>query len=245
MGAFHVQLCGSLVVEADGVRLESKLPGRQGRLLFGYLVVNDDRSISRDELVTAAWGDDVAPEGDVLSPVLSKIRKVVGAERIQGRTEIRFVGGSDHTVDVRSALDGLHRAEYHVMNREWAAAWTPAHNAYAIAKRRFLLGLEAPWIDEWRRRLDDVCVRGLHLFARSGLGLGDTALPHAENAARTMIEMAPFNENGYRVLMEVLEAEGDRPGALLVYEDLRRLLRDEMGIDPSPSVQEIYVRLLG
>jgi SARP family transcriptional regulator, regulator of embCAB operon len=245
MGGFRVQLCGSLAVEADDVRLDAKLPGRQGKLLLGYLVVNDDRALPRDELIAAAWGDDAVPEGDVLSPVLSKLRKVVGQERIQGRSEIRFVGGIDCAVDVQTALEALHRAEYHVMQSDWADAWNPAHSAYHISKRRFMLGLEAPWIEEWRRRLDEVCVRALSLFARSGLGLGATALPHAEQAARSMIEMAPFNETGYRLLMEVLEALEDRAGALHVYDDLRRLLRDEMGIDPSPPVQEVYVRLLG
>jgi DNA-binding SARP family transcriptional activator len=245
MSGFRVQLCGRLVIEADGQRIDQKLPGRQGRLLFGYLVMNDDRPLTRDELLAAAWGDGPVPDGDVLSPLLSKLRRVVGSDRIQGRSEVRFIGGDDCFVDVRTALEALHNAEYLAEQKDWTGTWTPAHSAYHIAKRRFMLGLEAPWIDDWRRRLDDVCVRGLYLFARSGLGLGGTALPHSEGAARTMIEMAPFNETGYRILMEVLEAQGNRAPALLVYDNLRRLLREEMGIDPSPAVQEVYVRLLG
>jgi DNA-binding SARP family transcriptional activator len=245
MSSFRVQLCGRLVIEADGERVETQLPGRQGRLLFGYLVVNDDRAVTRDELVMAGWGDGPPSEGDVLSPLLSKLRKVVGADRLQGRSEIRFVGGEDLFVDARAAQESLHRAEYEIQQGNWTGAWTPAHNAYHIAKRRFMLGLEAPWIDDWRRRMDDICVRGLYLFARAGLGLGGTALPHSESAARTMLDMAPFNETGYRVLMEVLDGQGNRAGALLIYDRLRLLLRDELGIDPSPEVQEVYERLLG
>jgi DNA-binding SARP family transcriptional activator len=60
-----------------------------------------------------------------------------------------------------------------------------------------------------------------------------------------MTDLAPFNETGYRVLMEVLEAQGNRAAALLIYDRLRGLLREEMGIDPSPAVREVYVRLLG
>jgi DNA-binding SARP family transcriptional activator len=244
MSTFHVQLCGRLVIEAAGERLEPRLPGRQGRLVFGYLVINDDRALTRDELLAAGWGEDSVPERDVLSPLISKLRRVIGSERIQGRSELRFVG-DDTFIDVRWALGAIHRAEYQAELKDWTAAWGPAHTAYHIAKRRFMLGLDAPWIDEWRRRLDEICARALYLFALSGLGLGGPALQHAERAARTMIEMAPFNETGYRILMEILESQGNRAGALLVYDRLRGLLHEEMGVDPSPALQEVYVRLLG
>jgi DNA-binding SARP family transcriptional activator len=44
--------------------------------------------------------------------------------------------------------------------------------------------------------------------------------------------------------MEILEAQGNRANALLVYDELRHLLREEMGIDPSAPVQDVYQRLL-
>ena len=39
----RIQICGALAVERDGERLDARLPGRQGRLLFTYLVVNRHR----------------------------------------------------------------------------------------------------------------------------------------------------------------------------------------------------------
>jgi len=48
-----VQLCGRFAVELDGKRVEGGLPGRQGRLLFAFLVANRNRTISRDELLEA------------------------------------------------------------------------------------------------------------------------------------------------------------------------------------------------
>ena len=51
----RIQICGALAVERDGERLEARLPGRQGRLLFTYLVVNRHRHIPRDELAEALW----------------------------------------------------------------------------------------------------------------------------------------------------------------------------------------------
>jgi DNA-binding SARP family transcriptional activator len=45
--------------------------------------------------------------------------------------------------------------------------------------------------------------------------------------------------------MEALEQRGNVAEALRVYDRLRVLLRDELGIAPSPAVQSVYRRLLG
>jgi len=55
--ATRIQLCGRLVAEIAGRRIDTDLPGRQGRILFAFLVVNRLRTASRDELVEAVWPD--------------------------------------------------------------------------------------------------------------------------------------------------------------------------------------------
>ncbi len=52
----RIQICGPLAVDYDDQRLDAGLPGRQGRLLFTYLVVNRHRQIPRDELAEALAG---------------------------------------------------------------------------------------------------------------------------------------------------------------------------------------------
>ena len=52
----RIQLCGWLVVEPDGRRVEDALPGTKGRLLFAYLVLNRDRRMSRDQVWICAGG---------------------------------------------------------------------------------------------------------------------------------------------------------------------------------------------
>ena len=50
--ATRIQLCGRLVTELDGRQVGDALPGAKGRLLFAYLVLNRDRRMGRDELLT-------------------------------------------------------------------------------------------------------------------------------------------------------------------------------------------------
>jgi DNA-binding SARP family transcriptional activator len=241
-----IQLCGRLVVRLGARRVEDSLPGAKGRLLLAYLVLNRLRRVDRDELMIAVYGDDAAPDHQPrLSVLLSKLRRVVGPELLAGRSEIELVLSPDAFVDVEAALEALHRAEYHVANGEWAEAWGPAGIAYHVASRPLLQGHDLSWLDEWRRRLDDVRLRGLECFAAARLGLGGPTLPQAETCGRRLIELAPYRETGHRILMEALERRGNVAEALLVYDRLRVLLRDELGIAPSPAVQSVYRRLLG
>jgi DNA-binding SARP family transcriptional activator len=245
-GQARIQLCGRLVVRLGGQRVEDALPGANGRLLFAYLVLNRLRRMDRDELLMAVYGEEAAPDHQPrMSVLLSKLRRAVGPELLSGRSEIELVLAPDAFVDVEAAFEAAHRAESHVANGEWAEAWGPSGVAYYVASRPLLQGHDRPWLDEWRRRLDDVRLRGLECFAAASLGLGGPTLPRAEECGRRLIALAPYRETGYRILMQTLEQRSNNAEALLVYDRLRVLLRDQLGVAPSPAVQSVYRRLLG
>jgi DNA-binding SARP family transcriptional activator len=244
-GGTRIQLCGRLVVRVAGQRVDDRLPGAKGRLLLAYLVLNRARRMNRDELLNAVYGDEVSPDHQPrLSVVLSKLRRVLGPGLVTGRSEMELVLARDAFVDVEAAREGLHRAEYHVANGEWAEAWGPAGIAYHVANRPLLQGHDRAWLEEWRRRLDDIRLRGLECVAQARLGLGGPTLPQAETCGRRLIELAPYRESGHQILMEALARRGNVAEALLVYDRLRILLRDELGIAPGPAVQSAYRRLL-
>ena len=246
MGETRIQLCGRLAVTLRGRWVEDALPGAKGQLLFAYLVLNRFRRIDRDQLLIAVYGVEATPDHNPrLNVLLSKLRSVVGPELVAGRSEIDVVLPHDAFVDVEAALEALHRAESHVANGDWTGAWGPAGVAYHVASRPLLQGHDRPWLDEWRRRLEDIRVRGLECFAAARLGLGGPSLPQAEDCGRLLVELAPYRETGHRILMEALERRGNVAEALRVYDRLRLLLRDELGIAPSPAVQSVHRRLLG
>lgn len=236
----RIQLCGRLVVRIDGRRVEELLPGRQGRLAFAYLAANRQRAVTRSELVHALRSDDSG--SDRLSPLVSKLRQVVPLE---GRGDVRLALPEGAWIDVEAAAEGVHRAESAIARGDVADAWGPARVAQHVTTRVFLAGEEAPWIDVERRRLEEILVRSLELVGRACVAIGGGELDTAERAARTLIERAPYRESGHRLLMETLEARGNTAEALLVYEALRRRLRDELGAAPSSSTQAVHRRLLG
>jgi DNA-binding SARP family transcriptional activator len=66
----------------------------------------------------------------------------------------------------------------------------------------------------------------------------------AERTARRLVDLSPYRESGYAVLMQAFEQQGNIAEGLRVYERLRSLLREELGAAPSPSVQRVHKRLL-
>ncbi len=245
-GETRIQLCGRFLTKLEGQRVEGSLPGTLGQLLVAYLVLNRLRRIDRDELLTAVYGDDATANHQArLSVLLSKLRRVVGAELLTGRAQIELVLPADAFVDVEAALEAVHRAESHVAKGEWAAAWGPSSLAFDVTSRPLLPGHDRPWLEDWRRRLEDTRLSGLECLAAASLGIGGPELPQAAHCARQLIEHSPFRETGHLILMEALARSGNVAEALRAYDRLRNMLREELGIAPSPAVRDVHRRLLG
>lgn len=233
------------MAEIGGARLQESLPGRQGRQLFAFLVLNRYRTAPRSEIIEALWsgrGPDAADAA--LSVLLSRLRKVLGPVRLDGRRTVRLILG-DAWVDIEVANESIHRAESAVAGEEWARAWVAAQAAMFTARRGFLAGEEGEWIDDVRRRLDVMHLRALEAYGAACLGLGGTELAAAREAGRALVRIAPFRESGHRLLMRALVAEGNTAEAFRIFESLRLTLVEELGISPSEQTQLLYEQLLG
>lgn len=242
----RVQLCGSLVVRLDGRALEPEIRGPQSHALLGFLVLHRNRHVMREELVEALWPEGAPAAADqALRTLLSRLRGALGDGRLIGKSELRLVLPAGTWVDVEAAEAAIHEAESAVAQRKWERAWATAHIALNVGARVLLPRIDAPWVSERRRGLEEVRLRALEALAASGLALGGPELDTAARAARRLIELAPYRESGHRHLMAVLAAEGNVAEALLVYDALRCRLRDDLGVAPSRPLQELHRTLVG
>jgi DNA-binding SARP family transcriptional activator len=241
----RLQLCGSLVIRLDGHRVEARLPGRLGRLLVVYLVVHRRREVPRSELLSALWPDEPPTAADTsLSALLSKIRRTVGPERLEGRASLRLRLPRDAWVDLEAAAEGIHRAESALARGDWFGVYGPGRVAQHVTMRTFLPGEDAPWVVEVRSSLDETHVRSLELVGLACIEIGGSELNTADRCARRLVELAPYRESGYRLLMRVRAAQGNPAESLLVYDELRRRLHDDLGAVPSAGTLELYRSLL-
>lgn len=240
-----IQICGRLVVELAGRRREQLMPGRIGRLLFVYLVLNRTRDTSADDLVQVVWPEGQPPGAEAtLRTVVSKLRRALGAEMLGRGGAYRLSLPRDTQVDLEAAVDAIHRAETAVAGGDWKRAWGPSQVALFIARRGFLSDEEAAWVDLQRQELAEIELRALECYAAACLGVGGVELPAAERSARRLVEREPYRESGHRILMRALAAGGNVADALRAYDRLASLLRDELGVDPGPQTKEVHRELL-
>ena len=239
-----IELCGQLAVSVDGRRREGELPGRQGRLAVAFLALSP-HAVTRERLIAALWGEDApAGQSQALNVVLSKLRRALGPDVLVNAGERAVQLAPDAEIDLDGAQPALEAAFAARDRADWRAVVEAAGRAEALADAGLLPGYEASWLDDPRRRLEEVGLQARELRGDAGLALGGAELAAAERAAQELVDRAPFRESGHLLLMRVREAQGNLAEALRVHERLRTLLRDELGVAPGPQVQAEFERML-
>src|SRR3954451_10868051 len=191
-------------VVQEGHRLDVGLPGRQGRLLFAYLLLNRERGCPRSELIDLLWPERPPAAADTaLSALLSKLRRTIGADAIVGRSEVRLSPPANVEVDVEQAAAAAAEAAAALLAGDWDGAQEKAHRALETDLTGFLPACDVRWAAEQRRELEGVRLRALETHAEAALRRGDLAA--AEQGAHAVIAAAPFRESAHRLLMEIHE----------------------------------------
>ena len=245
--ATRIYLTGRIAAENDGcVRLDERdLPGRQGRLAFVYLVAHRHRPTDRDDLIDVLWGQSPPQEYEVTcSAVLSRLRALLRKAALphaaidveHGSVSLRLP--PDTWVDIEAASNAIDVCEGKLRRGDRANAWAHANVAIAIARRPFLSGEEAPWIEGWRAKLTATLIRGLHGLITISAANGEptVAIQHAEQ----ILEIEPYRETAYQELMRLHAAMGNRAEALRVFARCQNLLQSELGTTPSPETEGVW-----
>ncbi len=247
----EISLAGRVSIRCNGVVIdEGRFPGRQGRLVFAYLVSERGRPVLRDDLAEAIWGETPPATWEkALGGIASKLRALLGECGLDGARALTSAFGcyrlelpEGSWVDLTAAAQGADAAEAALAAGDLDTAKAEAGRAAALARLPLLPGEGGSWVENERRALDDVLVRSLECLADACLRDGEAA--EAAKWAGEVIRLEPFRESGYRRLMQAHAAAGNRAEGLRTYERCRRLLADELGAYPSPETEAVYRELL-
>ena len=247
----RISLTERLCIETNGASLdEQRFPGRQGRVVFAYLAAQGGRPVPRDELAELLWDDNPPATWEkALRVLMTKLRSLLEECGIDGSTALTSAFGcyaltlpAGTWIDVDAAADTLLRAERALAAGDLREAHSEGSVAAELARRSFLPGQDGSWVEGRRRDQHELLVRSLECLNEASFGAKDFA--QAARHAEEVIELEPFRESCYRLLMEAHAAAGNRADALRAYERCRRLLADELGAYPSPETDSIYRELL-
>lgn len=241
----RVRLCGSLMVEIDGRDAVDAVPAGQARSLLAYLLTRDERCAERGALIDVVWPNGAPKDPQAhLRVVLTRLRRALAPATLEGRQQLRLALPAPVWVDMEAARQAIETARADARNARWSSALEHAQAVLALLRAGFLPGQEGEWAQDERRANEELELEALEWTARSGLALGGAELAGAQRAARELVSRSAFRETGRRLLMEALAATGDVAEALQVYEELRCLLRDELGVAPAAELQALHRRLL-
>ena len=240
-----IEVLGRPAVRVAGERRE--LTGRQPALLAA-LVVAAPRPVSPDLLLEAVWGETLPKDpANALQQRISALRQTLTT----GDTDTRLVtlaGGyalqvADDDIDARCFVREV------TQGRDHLAAGEPEH---ALARLEQALGRwradafdglrDEPWLLPEIHRLQELRLTASEdrIEALLRLDAGPELVPELLD----LVAAEPLRERRCGLLMRALYRAGRQADALAQYEQTRRLLADELGVDPGPALQRLHLQIL-
>jgi predicted ATPase len=221
-----------------------QLGGKKQRAVLALLALRAGEVVGDDELIDALWeGSATQSARRSLQVYVSNLRNAIGRERIARRGPGYVLSADREEIDVsvfeclasegRARLAGGTPAEaLDLLSRALALWHGPALSDFAYES----------WAQNDARRLDEARLGavGARLEAELELGRHAELIPELES----LVAEHPQREGLARQLMLALYRSGRQADALAVYQAARARLLDELGIDPSADLQELYRAIL-
>ena len=228
---------------------ELDLGSRQQRAVLAVVLLSAGRQVPMDILIDAIWGQAPprAAQGTVRTYV-SRLRRCL--EEVIGERAadvLRSVGDgyifqAGATVDLELFADQVQRAQLTRSRGDLTLAADQLRQALKLWHGMPLAGIVGPYADSQRARLLELRMAAtedqLSLAVESG---GHQAAIAELGALRNE---HPLRERLSELLMLALYRAGRQADALAVFADSRRLLRDELGVDPGPALRAVHERIL-
>ncbi|MFI7871955.1 AfsR/SARP family transcriptional regulator [Streptomyces salinarius] len=216
----------------------------QQRALLAALLLREGRTATAAELIDALWGEE--PPSQALAAVrtyASRLRKVLDPGVLVSESGGYAVRGlAEGALDLARAQDLAAQAEKARSSGDLCHARDLLRRALALWDGEVLAGVPGPYAETQRVRLGEWRLQLLESRLDMDLDQGCHAESVSELTALTAAH--PLRERLRELLMLALYRSGRQAEALAVYADTRRLLADELGVDPRPGLQELQQRIL-
>ncbi|MFI2642802.1 BTAD domain-containing putative transcriptional regulator [Streptomyces sp. NPDC018610] len=216
----------------------------QQRALLAALLLREGRTATASELIDALWGEE--PPSQALAAVrtyASRLRKALDPDILVSESGGYAVRGLGHGVlDLATAQELAAEADKARAAGDLGRAREALRGALDLWDGEPLAGLPGPYAETQRTRLQEWRLQLLESRLDMDLEQGCHAEAVSELTALTAAH--PLRERLRELLMLALYRGGRQAEALAVYADTRRLLADELGVDPCPELRDLQQRIL-
>jgi predicted ATPase/DNA-binding SARP family transcriptional activator len=245
--AMRIALLGPLQVR-DEAGTPVSIGGRQLRVLFILLALAAGRVVPAGTLTDELWpAERPADPGNALQTLVSRLRAALRAADCAALLESHPAG---YRLAVPAdAVDALQFQALAVTGRRALAAGDAPTAARMLREALGLwrgpaladaAGCEAA--EAAAVSLGELREGAAQDRIEAELGLGEAVTVIGE--LKSMVSADPLAERPRALLMRALAAAGRQAEALATYTEARELLADQLGVDPSPALEQVYLRVL-
>jgi YVTN family beta-propeller protein len=248
------RILGPLEVDHEGREL--LLEGRQQRALLALLLLHANEVVPVDEIIDELWPEAPPPSATrSVHALVSRLRRLLESEPLvrnggEGDNGVLLTRSHGYLLKVAPGELDLHRFESLLRKgRDALAAGQP--DVAARTLREALAHWRGPPLAEFAHdsfavvdiaRLNELRLSALEERIEADLAAGRSAELVAELEA--LIAAQPLRERLRGQLMLALYRCGRQAEALQVYQHTRRLLVDDLGIEPSHALQRLEQAIL-
>jgi ATP/maltotriose-dependent transcriptional regulator MalT/DNA-binding SARP family transcriptional activator len=224
---------------------------RRARDIFCYIVSRRHHRASKDTIIDTFWGEtDFEAVEKNFHPTVSHIRKALNSNQPLKQNFLLYRDGDyqlnpefSYQIDIEQFDALLSEGENARRARNFAECISAYEGALKLYRGEFMQGSYEPWVEEQRTYYREQYLRLLEALA----GVAQTAndWPRAMQLAQQILHEDQFREDIHCLLMRGHAALGNRGAVKEQYENLKRLLFAELGVNPSPETQQLYQQLIG
>ena len=244
LGAFamEVRLLGPFEVLLDGHPLHIGSPKQ--RAVLSLLALQATRVVSAESLCDLIWDEDQpASPAATLQSLISRLRAALGRDVLRTREPGWVLDVEPTAVDALRFQELTARARRHTARGDAAATVTDLADALGLWRGAALLDVvDAGYLAGHATRLNEARLDAIEELAKAELatgGAGD-ALARLEDH----VDANPLRERSWGLLMVALYRVGRQTDALRAFQQLRGILHEQLGIDPSPELVQIEQQIL-
>jgi LuxR family transcriptional regulator, maltose regulon positive regulatory protein len=224
---------------------------RRAHDILCFIASRRHRRASKDTIIDTFWGE---TDFDVVAknfhPTVSHIRKALNSNQSLKQNFLLYRDGDyllnpdfAYSIDIgefdRLVAEGDSARRARDQDR-CVACYEAAIRLY---RGEFMHGCYEEWVEEQRSYYNERYQHMLEILA--GVAFAQKEWLNSLQLAQQILRDDPYREDIHCLIMRAQAAQGNRAAVKEQYENLRSLLRKELGIEPASETQKVYRQLIG
>jgi LuxR family maltose regulon positive regulatory protein len=223
---------------------------RRARDILCFITSRRHHRASKDTIVDTFWGEtDIEVVEKNFHPTVSHIRKALNSNQPLKQNFVLYREGDyqlnpefSYRIDIEEFDRLMGEGESARRGRKFEECINAYEGAMALYRGEFMQGSYEPWIEEQRVYYREQYLRVLESLAGVAQKMEDW--PKSMQLAQLILHEDQFREDIHCLIMRAHGALGNRGAVREHYEALKRLLQEELGVEPGPETRKLYQELV-